>query len=112
MPATVVGDDVEAFAGEAIDGAGAAAAIVGDAMEIDDGASTLTGGRALPAAQGDAVALEILVGAGRRNRGGDRPPLRVKSPPAAMDGASDSAPTTIRAAASAVASRHTFSRCR
>ena len=78
MPAAVVGDDVEAFAGEAVDGAGAAAAIVGDAVEIDDGAATLAGGRAVPAAQGDAVALEILVGARRRNRGGDRPPLRVE----------------------------------
>ena len=52
--------------------------IVSDTVEIDDGAATLAGGRAVPAAQRDAIALEILGGARRGNRGGDRPPLRVE----------------------------------
>ena len=77
MPAAVVGDDVEPFAGEAVDGAGAAAAIVGVAVEIHDGAATFSRGRAVPAAQGDTVALEIPVGARRGNSGGDRA-LRVE----------------------------------
>ena len=82
--AAVVGDHIESARDEALDHAGGAAAIVGDAVEIDDRAARGSGGCASPAFQRHAGAGEVarhtvLRGRQRRDVTG-----RVKEPAGAQ----------------------------
>lgn len=58
MSATIVGDDIETACAETLNDAHRAAAIIGDAVEINDCASTRSGRMAAPAFEVDTIAAE------------------------------------------------------